>query len=82
MRVATAGELRLTVSPSSLATFTWCGLKFYFTYVAGWRTPANEPAWVVCTHCGVPLRRPDGGPVALPDGGRLGPDPRDLDDEA
>ncbi len=32
--------------------------------------------WVICSHCGIPLERPDGGPVALPDGGPLGPDPR------
>jgi hypothetical protein len=32
--------------------------------------------WVICGHCGIPLERPDGGPVALPDGGPLGPDPR------
>ncbi|MCV7286072.1 hypothetical protein H7J87_12090 [Mycolicibacterium wolinskyi] len=32
--------------------------------------------WIVCTHCGVPTERPDGGPVALPNGGPLGPDPR------
>lgn len=32
--------------------------------------------WIICTHCGIPTGRPDGGPVALPDGGRLGCDPR------
>jgi hypothetical protein len=32
--------------------------------------------WVICGHCGIPLERPDGGPVALPSGGPLGPDPR------
>lgn len=36
----------------------------------------DESAWVTCQHCGIPLERPDGGPVALPDGGPLGPDPR------
>lgn len=35
-----------------------------------------EAGWAICADCGVPLHRPDGGPVALPDGGRLGPDPR------
>jgi RecB family exonuclease len=40
--VDTAGSLPVTVSPSSLATFRSCGLKFYFAYVAGWRTPPNE----------------------------------------
>ena len=35
-----------------------------------------ESGWVICTHCGIPLKRPDRGPVALPDGGPLGPDPR------
>lgn len=29
--------------------------------------------WVICGHCGIPLERPDGGPVARPNGGRLGP---------
>lgn len=38
--------------------------------------------WVICQHCTIPLQRPDGGPVALPNGGPLGPDPRDgLDEE-
>lgn len=37
----------------------------------------RESRWVICDHCGVPLQRPDGGPVALPNGGPLGPDPRD-----
>jgi len=32
--------------------------------------------WVICTHCGIPLERPDGSPVALPGGGPLGPDLR------
>ena len=32
--------------------------------------------WVVCSHCIIPLKRPDGGPVALPGGGPLGPDRR------
>jgi hypothetical protein len=40
----------------------------------------DESGWVICNHCGIPLRRPDGGPVALPDGGPLGPDPRDDED--
>jgi hypothetical protein len=31
--------------------------------------------WVTCGHCTIPLKRPDGGPVALPGGGPLGPDP-------
>ena len=34
----------------------------------------SESGWVICGHCGIPLKRPDGGPVALPDGGPLGPD--------
>lgn len=37
---------------------------------------ADDSGWVICEHCGIPLRRPDGGPVALPNGGLLGPDPR------
>jgi hypothetical protein len=37
---------------------------------------ADDSGWVICEHCGIPLRRPDGGPVALPNGGPLGPDPR------
>ncbi len=36
----------------------------------------SESGWVICTHCGIPLERPDGGPVALPGGGPLGPDSR------
>jgi hypothetical protein len=36
----------------------------------------SESGWVICTHCGIPLKRPDGGPVALPNGGPLGPDLR------
>jgi hypothetical protein len=36
----------------------------------------SESGWVICTHCSIPLKRPDGDPVALPDGGALGPDPR------
>ncbi|WP_396913654.1 hypothetical protein [Mycolicibacterium sp.] len=36
----------------------------------------DESGWVVCEHCGIPLERPDGGPVALPNGGPLGPDLR------
>ena len=28
--------------------------------------------WVTCSHCTIPLERPDGGPVALPGGGPLG----------
>lgn len=35
--------------------------------------------WIVCMHCGVPTERPDGGPIALPGGGPLGPDPRQAD---
>ena len=31
--------------------------------------------WILCDHCGVPLQRPDGGPIALPNGGPLGPNP-------
>lgn len=38
---------------------------------------ASKSGWVICDHCGIPLQRPDGGPVALPNGGPLGPDPRD-----
>jgi len=37
---------------------------------------AGESGWVICSHCTIPLKRPDGGPVALPGGGPLGPDPR------
>ena len=37
----------------------------------------DESGWVSCTYCGITLQRPDGGPVALPNGGPLGPDPRD-----
>lgn len=37
---------------------------------------ADGSGWVICTHCAIPLERDDGGPVALPDGGPLGPDPR------
>lgn len=37
----------------------------------------RESGWVICCHCGIPLRRPDSGPVALPDGGPLGPDLRE-----
>ncbi len=36
----------------------------------------DSSGWVICGHCGITLGRPDGGPVALPDGGPLGPDPR------
>jgi hypothetical protein len=39
----------------------------------------GESVWVICRHCGIPLERPDGGPVALPNGGPLGPDPRKKD---
>ena len=39
----------------------------------------REFGWITCDHCGVPLQRPDGGPVALPNGGPLGPDPRDAE---
>jgi hypothetical protein len=38
--------------------------------------PDRESGWEICSHCGIPLMRPDGGPVALPNGGPLGPDPR------
>jgi hypothetical protein len=34
---------------------------------------------VVEVRAGVPLQRPDGGPIALPNGGLLGPDPRDME---
>jgi hypothetical protein len=37
----------------------------------------RESGWVVCSHCGIPLERPDGGPVAPPSGGPLDPDPRE-----
>jgi hypothetical protein len=37
---------------------------------------ASQSDWVICTHCGIPLQRSDGGPVALSEGGPLGPDPR------
>ena len=37
---------------------------------------ADDTGWVLCSHCAIPLQRPDGGPVALPHGGPLGPDPR------
>jgi hypothetical protein len=33
--------------------------------------------WLICQNCAIPLERSDGGPVALRDGGPLGPDPRD-----
>jgi hypothetical protein len=36
----------------------------------------RESGWVVCGHCGIPLERPDGGPVALPAAGRSAPNPR------
>lgn len=36
----------------------------------------DESGWVTCSHCTIPLKRPDGGPVALPGGGPLGPDRR------
>lgn len=36
----------------------------------------DDTGWVLCSHCTIPLHRPDGGPVALPHGGPLGPDPR------
>ncbi len=39
----------------------------------------SESGWVICGHCGIPLKRSDGGPVALPDGGPLGPDARQKD---
>jgi hypothetical protein len=42
-------------------------------------TGGSESGWVICGHCGIPLKRPDGGPVALPDGGPLGPDARQKD---
>lgn len=29
--------------------------------------------WLLCHHCGIPLERPDDGPVALPGGGPLAP---------
>jgi len=35
--------------------------------------------WILCDHCGVPWQRPDSGPIALPNGGPLGPDPRDVE---
>ena len=35
----------------------------------------DESGWVTCSHCTIPLKRPDGGPVALPGGGLPGPDP-------
>ena len=34
----------------------------------------SESGWAICGHCGIPLKQSDGGPVALPDGGPLGPD--------
>jgi hypothetical protein len=37
----------------------------------------RESGWVICGHCGIPLKRPDGGPVALPGGGPLGREPRE-----
>jgi hypothetical protein len=47
----------------------------------GAHIPSDEgrkSGWVICDHCGIPLERPDGGgPVALPNGGPLGPGPRD-----
>lgn len=43
---------------------------------------AQAEGWIICTHCGVPLSRPDVGPVARPHGGRLGPHPRLERDDA
>lgn len=46
----------------------------------GAHLPSDEgrkSGWVICDHCGTPLQRPDGGPVALPGGGPLGPDLRE-----
>jgi hypothetical protein len=37
----------------------------------------DDGGWRICTHCGIPMSRPDGGPVALPNGGSLGADPRE-----
>ncbi len=37
----------------------------------------DESGSVICSRCGVPLQRPDGGQVAQPHGGRPGPDRRD-----
>ncbi|TAJ49664.1 MAG: hypothetical protein EPO52_01510 [Herbiconiux sp.] len=43
----------------------------------GFHSPVGDPAgWMTCEECSIPTQRPDGGPVALPDGGRLGPDLR------
>lgn len=39
----------------------------------------RKSGWVVCHHCAIPLERPDGGPVALPNGGPLGPDAREME---
>jgi hypothetical protein len=36
----------------------------------------DRSGWVICSHCTIPLKRPDGGPVALPGGGPLGPNLR------
>lgn len=38
----------------------------------------SESGWVICSHCSIPLKRPDSGPVALPGSGPLDPDPRQL----
>src|SRR4029077_8147551 len=36
---------------------------------------ASGSGWVICNHCGIPLERPDGGPVVLSNGGPLAPAP-------
>jgi hypothetical protein len=46
----------------------------------GFHAPASDAdpgdGWLICGSCGIPLKRPDGGPVALANGGPLGPDQR------
>jgi hypothetical protein len=44
-----------------------------------WSNERPKSGWILCDHCGVPLQRPDGGPIALPNGGPLGPDSRDVE---
>lgn len=39
----------------------------------------QDSGWIICANCGIPMQRPGGGPVALPNGGGLGPH-RDLGD--
>jgi hypothetical protein len=47
----------------------------------GYHAPAADAdasdGWLICENCTITLERSDGGPVPLPNGGPLGPDPRD-----